>query len=102
MTPMNGAMIYKRIVEKSKISLSSTQTEKKFVMTLNNENKFEVKNLHYRLYVAPHIKLTKLESEIIGVETELKEVSPTEYTMTVKSMKPKSQIVLFVNYEKNN
>ena len=70
-------------------------------MTFTNDNAVEVKNLHYELFVNPHVTLKNIESEIIGIQTELIKISPSKYNLIIKSMKPRSQMVLFLNYAKN-
>jgi len=101
MKPMNGKMIYDRVSAKFKIGLYTNITPKKLVMTFTNDNTREVKNIHYELYVDSDIKLKSIESEIIGVKTELINLGENRYTLIIKSMKPKSQMVLFLNYDKN-
>ena len=101
MTPMNGKMIYDRVSAKLKIGLHTNLTPKKLVMTFTNDNLEEVNNVHYELYVDSEVKLKSVESEIIGVKSELIKLSENNYTLIIKSMKPKSQMVLFLNYDKN-
>ena len=101
-TPMNGKMLYDKIVHKSKISLQTQSTMKKLIMTFNNENSVLIKNMHYELYVDSNVRIKNIESEIIGVKTELIKVNENQYTLVIKEMKPKSQMVLFLNYEQNN
>lgn len=100
-TPMNGKMLYKKIIQKSKISLESKTTLKKVILTVNNDNSEIVKDIHYEIYVDSGINVKNIESEIIGVKTELIKVNTNQYTLIIKEMKPKSQLVLFLNYEKN-
>jgi len=101
MTPMNGKMIYDRVSAKLKIGLHTNLTPKKLVMTFTNDNIVDVNNVHYELYVDSEVKLKSVESEIIGVKSELIKLSENNYTLIIKSMKPKSQMVLFLNYDKN-
>lgn len=100
MSAMNGHMIYERILQKSKISLNTKETAKKLIMTLNNSNDTEVKNLKVELYIGTDVVLKDVESEIIGVNTELLKVADGRYTLTIDSLKPQSQMVFFVNYDK--
>ena len=100
MIPMNGKMIYDRVSQKAKIGLHTNLTTKKLVMTFTNDNAVEVKDVHYELYIDSNTKLKSLESEIIGVKTELIKLSENKYTLVIKSMKPRSQMVLFLNYDK--
>ena len=102
LVPMNGEMIYGRVGTRKKLSVQSSQTAKKIIMTLKNDSDTEVQNVHYRLFVTPTIKLKDIESEIIGISTQLKKVSDEEYILIVKSIKPRAEMVLFVNYDKNN
>jgi len=99
-SPMNGIMIYNRVTQKANLSSKVTQTSKKIIMTVNNNNAVEIKNMHYSIVVDSNVVLKNVQSEIIGVQTQLKKVSQNEYTLIVKSMKPKSQLVLFINYDK--
>jgi peptidoglycan/xylan/chitin deacetylase (PgdA/CDA1 family) len=99
MTPMNGSMIYQRVLQHKKLSLNLVKSTKKVVLTLNNDNTEEVKNVHYRIYLDSDIVLKNIESEIIGAQTELTRISKNEYTLIAKSLKPKSQLVLFLNYD---
>jgi len=75
-------------------------TVKKVVMTVLNDNVTTVQDIHYEIFVDPSLELLEVESEIIGVKTELIKISPSKYTLIIKSMKPKSQMVLFLNYAK--
>ena len=101
-SPMNGKMLYDKITQKAKISLKTKATIKKLIMTVNNANSVTVKDIHYELYVDSKVKLKNIESEIIGVKTELIKVNANEYTLIIKEMKPMSQMVLFLNYAENN
>ena len=101
MSPMNGTMIYDRLSKIQGLTLQTTLSQKKLIMTLKNSNATSVNNIHYELDVGPNIKLTGVESEMIGVKAELIQVSPHEYTLIVKALMPKSEMLLFVNYEKN-
>ena len=100
-SPMNGKMLYERITKKSKITLKTKTTLKKLIITFDNENNTLVKNIHYKIYVDPNIKIKNVESEIIGIKTQLTEIDASEYVLIIKEMKPKSKMVLFINYEKN-
>lgn len=102
LTAMNGAMIYKRVILRDKIHLSTKQTNKKFIMTFSNDSNEKVHDVHYELSVSPDIKLGRVESEVIGVQTKLIKNKSNTYTLIIKSMSPKSQMILFVNYEKNS
>jgi len=102
LSPMNGEMLYKRIMLRDKIHLSSQQTNKKLIMTFSNESAEEIHDIHYELSVAPDITLGSIESEVIGIKTQLIKNSSNTYTLIIKSMKPKSQMILFLNYDKNS
>ena len=99
--PMNGKMIYDRVSKRLKIGLHTNLTPKKLVMTFINDNSTQVQNIHYELHVDSNVNLKSIESEIIGVKTELIKLSKNNYTLIIKSMKPQSQMVLFLNYDKN-
>ena len=101
MNPMNGKMLYNRVSQKAKIGLSTNITPKKFVMTITNDNQVQVEDIHYELSVDSGIQLKNIESEIIGVETKLTQINKNKYLLVIKSMKPRSKMVLFVNYDKN-
>jgi len=98
MTPLNGRMIYDRVTKRLHISTQTKVTDKNLVLTISNDNRQTVKNLHYEITVNPNIKLKGIESEIIGLKTKLVKKSSTKYVLTVKTLNPKSQIVLFVHY----
>lgn len=102
MIPMNGEMLYTRMLQKSNISLETTNTSKKLLLSIANNNNDEIKNLHIELYADCAVTLKNIESEIIGIKTKLIQVTPHRYTLIIDSITPKSQIVLFVNYDKNN
>ena len=101
LTPMNGKMLYDKITQKSKVTLKTKATMKKLIITLNNNNDIPILNMHYNLYLDSKVKIKNIESEIIGVKTELIKVNNNEYTLIIKEMKPMSQMVLFLNYEEN-
>jgi hypothetical protein len=100
MVPMDGAMIYDRISKLSRIKLTELQTAKKLILTIENDNQEEIRDAHYELYLDPTIALKGVESEIYGVKTKLRKINPGRYTLIVESLKPISQMVLFVNYDK--
>lgn len=102
LTPMNGKMLYDRIFQKTNMTLKTNSTQKKFVVTITNDNREEVKNIHYEIYVDSATKIKNVESEIIGVKTELIKKSKNIYILIIKEMKAESKIVLFLNYEKNS
>jgi peptidoglycan/xylan/chitin deacetylase (PgdA/CDA1 family) len=99
-TPMNGEMLYKKITQKKNISFETKVTLKKLIMTINNDNSEVIKDINYEIYIDSNVKMKNIESEIIGVKTELIKVNDNEYRLIIKEMKPKSQLVLFLNYEK--
>lgn len=101
MTPMNGGMIYKRIKQSMNLSLSSIQTTKKIILTIDNYNHEVVKDMHYMLFVDPNIKIVSIQSEIMGVQTKLEQVAFNKYELVIDSVEPQSQLVLFLDYEKN-
>ena len=98
MTPLNGRMIYNRVSKRLHISTQTKVTDKNLVLTISNDNSQMVKNVHFEITVNPNIKLKGIESEIIGLKTKLIKESSTKYLLTVKTLNPKSQIVLFVHY----
>ena len=102
MNPMNGEMLFKRIFQKTKMNISSSITAKKIILNLTNNNSEVVNNIHYEIDINPKLSITNVESEIIGLKTELTKISHSKYLLIVKSMKPKSKIVIFLNYDKNN
>jgi len=99
--PMNGKMIVKRMELLRKFSYKYEITPKKVIITLSNDSVEDIKNLKLQIEIAPGIKLLNVESELIGFQTNLKNQSDSVYTLTIKDMKPKSQVVVFLNYEKN-
>lgn len=101
MTPLNGRMIYDRVSKRLNIDVQTRITDKNIVLTIVNDNKKSVKNVHYEISVKPTMKLKRVESEIIGLKTKLIRKSSTKYLLIVKTLKPKSKIVLFVNYVQN-
>jgi len=101
LTPMNGRMLYKRVEQNMHLSLSSMQTMKKIILTVNSSNTQEVKNMHYMLFVDPTIKIVSIQSEIMGVQTKLEQVALDKYELIIDTIEPQSQLVLFLDYEKN-
>jgi len=57
--------------------------------------------MHYMLFVDPNIKIVSIQSEIMGVQTELEQVAFDKYKLIIHSIEPQSQLVLFLDYEKN-
>lgn len=102
MTPMNGRMLYKRILEKFNLSYTTNISEKKAIVTISNKNDHVVKNMHFEVDVDPDISIIDATSEIIGLKTEIKRIDPTHYTLIVDSLQPRSQTVIFLNYAKND
>jgi peptidoglycan/xylan/chitin deacetylase (PgdA/CDA1 family) len=102
MYPMNGAMIYKKINQKQHLSFTTQMTQKKIIVTLFNNNAQDVKNAHYELFVDPNIILKDVESEIIGIQTTLRRITPNKYLLVVSNLKPKSRVMLFINYAQNS
>jgi len=101
MKPMNGAMIAKRMELLKKFSYSYKITPKKVLLTLSNNSLEDIKNLKLKIEIAPGIRIHNIESELIGFQTEIKKESDGIYTLTIKDIKPKSKILIFINYEKN-
>lgn len=99
MVPMNGAMIYERLDAKRNMSVETTRSTKNFIVTFNNDNPRSVKNVHYEIIVDPNIKITSVESEIIGVKTTLTQETKTKYILNIDSLQARSQIILFLNYD---
>ena len=101
MIPMNGAMIVKRMQLLKKFAYSYTMTPKKVLITLSNDSEEDMNNLKLELDIAPDIKISNVGSELIRFQTDLKKQSDSIYTLTIKNIKPKSQVMVFLNYEKN-
>jgi len=99
--PMNGAMITKRMQLLRKFSYKYEITSKKVLITLSNDAVEDMKNLKLKIEIAPSIRLRNAESELVGFQTELKKQSDSIYMLTIKDMKPKSKVMVFLNYEKN-
>ncbi len=102
MTPMNGKMLYERLKQSSNLKLTTEITGKKVVLSITNSNNVEVKNMKYEILVHPSITIKDIESEVFGVKTELEKVSADKYILTVLSLSPRSQVVLFANYVQNH
>jgi len=98
MTPMNGVMIYDRVSKRLKISTRTELTDKKVVLKISNNNSQSVHNVHYEINVDPTVHLKKVESEIIGLKAKLTKESDSKYVLNIKTLNPKSQIVLFIQY----
>jgi len=98
MTPMNGIMISDRVSKRLKISTKTELTDKKLVLKISNNNNQTVHNVHYEIAVDPTIDLKKVESEIIGLKTKLTKESDSKYVLNIKTLNPKSYIVLFIQY----
>jgi len=101
-TPMNGKMIFNRVVRYHKMQLNTKFSENRIIMTIDNISKIPVKNLHYEITVDPNMQLNKVESEMFGLKTTLLKKSRTQYILTVDVIQPKSQIVLFLKYVQNS
>lgn len=102
MHAMNGKMLYERINQRRYLKFSKQITEKKIILTLKNNNKDNINNIHYELSVDPTVTLTNVESEIVGLDVKLKKIANHRYLLIVQSLKPRSQITLFLNYDQNN
>jgi peptidoglycan/xylan/chitin deacetylase (PgdA/CDA1 family) len=100
--PLNGKMIYDRVSKRVNIHTKSVISDKKMILTISNNNATVVKNLHYDIVVDPTVRIVGVESEIIGLKTMLKKQKKGNYTLVIKSLQPKSQIVLFLKYVQNN
>jgi len=98
---LNGEMLYNRIISMRHFSFETKLTPKKLIITLSNNATKNLENLKLEVNVAPGIKLLNIESEIIGFDTKMKKENEGFYTISIKEMQPKSQVVLFVNYEQN-
>jgi peptidoglycan/xylan/chitin deacetylase (PgdA/CDA1 family) len=101
MVPMNGSMIYARVYNKEHLTFEKKLTQKKVILTIANNTNHKVMHAHYELYVDPSIILEDVDSEIIGLKTSLKKLSRTKYLLVVDTLKPQSQVTLFLNYIKN-
>ncbi|UCM99431.1 polysaccharide deacetylase family protein [Sulfurimonas sp. SWIR-19] len=99
MRPMNGEMLQKRVRQSMNLSLSSIQTTKKIILTIDNYNRETIKDMHYMLFVDPNIKIVSIQSEIMGIKTNLEQVSFDRYELVIHSIEPQSQLVLFLDYE---
>ncbi len=101
-TPMNGKMLYDTISKSKNLHLSTKITQKKIIITLKNDTKTQIKDLHLIVETDPNITLKKIESEIVGLKTTLKKETQNKYLVIINSLKPSSESVFFINYEKNN
>jgi len=101
MYPMNGRMIYKRLRQIKNVKLSLQKSSKKVMLQIENFNDDEVEDIHFEIDIDPDKKIKNVESEIVGVKTDIKQLSDTRYLLVVKSLKPDSKIVVFLNYAKN-
>ena len=101
MYPMNGHMIYERVKAMYNFRYYYKKTAKKIILTLLNNGTKPMQSLTLEVEVDSGMHLTKVESEIIGFQTKLQKISAHKYRLDVKKLNPKSQAVLFINYEKN-
>jgi len=102
MKALNGTMIFDRVSKCLNINTKSVITDKKMIVTISNDNAKTVENVHYEIVVDPSVHIEYVESEIIGLKTTLTKQNNGKYVLVIKSLKPKSQIVLFVKYVQNN
>jgi len=102
MVPMTGSMLYKRLDARRNMSVDITRSSKNFIVTFSNNNPRIVKNVHYEVIVDPNIKITSVESEIIGVKTTLTQETKTKYILNIDSLQARSEIILFLNYDETN
>ena len=100
--PMNGKMLYDRIYQRKNLHISTQITSKKVIITLQNDSKTDIKDLHLIVDTDPSITLKNIESEIVGIKTILHRKSKTKYLITIDSLRPNSRSMFFINYEKNN
>ena len=101
MKPMNGKMLYERIYKRKELDYFYKITPSKVIVTLSNKGVEKIENLSFEIEVVPTMHLKNVESEIIGFQTKLQKISAHKYRLDVKKLDPKSQTVLFINYEKN-
>jgi len=99
--PMNGKMIEQRMEAASHFSFTYKTTPKKIIVTLSNNGLKDINNLHLQLNVDSNVVLKNVTSEIIGFKTAIKKDTQDSYILTIKSIQPKSQVLLFINYVKN-
>jgi len=102
LTPLNGKMLYDRIYQRNNLHITTNITEKKIILTLKNDIKTNIKDLHLIIETDTNIILKEVESEIVGLQTQLKKISNNKYILTVKELKPNSESVFFINYDQNN
>jgi len=100
-TALNGAMIYDRVNAMQNFSFKTEITPRKLIITLSNSSTKVLKSIKLEVSVSPGVKPLNIDSEIIGFKTKLIHTEANLYTIEVEEMQPKSQVVLFVNYEKN-
>lgn len=101
-TPMNGKMINKRLYQKAHLTTQSDIAEKKILIMVANSDYAPMENVHYRIEVDPHISIEKVASEIDDVEPKLIKKSDSEYLLILKLVKPKSNVVVYLNYVEKN
>lgn len=99
MTPMNGKMLYERVSKRLNISTESVMTENKLILTISNDNTVSVNDVHFEVVVDPSMQIKGIESEIIGLKTTIQKKTKNTYLLKIGSLKPKSQIVLFIKYD---
>jgi len=99
--PMNGKMIYNIIEKKSHLSYTIKETRSNIVLEISNDNAVNVNDVHFQIAVDSGIKIKGVSSEVVGVRSSVKKIDENSYELVIHSLKPKSKIVLFVNYEKN-
>jgi peptidoglycan/xylan/chitin deacetylase (PgdA/CDA1 family) len=100
--PLNGRMIYDRVSKRLNLHTKQIISDQKMILTIINDNEKEVDNLHYSIIIDPALKITSIESEIIGLKTSLKKQKDGTYLLIVNSLKAKSEIILFIKYAKKS
>jgi len=102
MVPMSGEMIYDRIYKKSKLNYTQSIAPKKVLLKISNSSALPIKNIHFEIEVNPDIKLTGVSSEIYGINTEIKKDKFGKSILIIDSLPPKSENLIFINYDKNS
>lgn len=101
-TALSGEQLIDRVKQREKISYGIEQTDKNFIITVDNENIKPIDSMTFRVFWTQPIQIKNIQSEIMGVDIKYSDNPTYRYTdITIASLKPLSNLKLFVQYEAN-
>ena len=99
MHPMNGEMIAKRVAQRLHLSYKMDETARNSTLTIYNNGKKVISNLHFALHSDSPI--VGVESEIVGITSRLRRIDKHRYTLIIDKIDPDSHLTLFIKHEKD-